>query len=256
VQKTQPELVAQQDIDVASGKDLETNAAVSAAKQGLLAAQSTLAKDKALYSYARITAPFDGVVTEIDAYTGALLPAGTSSNKGDQALCHIAEDRLLRLVIPVPESAVPAIRLGSSVQVRVPVLAKTFQGRVARIADRVDLSTRTMHTEIDVPNPKLEIVPGMYAEASLVLKEDRDVLAIPLQAVDRQQDRATVFVVDGNGRIQERQIQTGLETSDQVEFISGLQENDLVVVGNRTQLRPGATIQPKLIPSGLLTGGT
>src|ERR1017187_1195331 len=133
VQKTRPELVAQQEIDVAQGKDLEANAGVSSAKdslaasdEALIGAKAALERDKAMYSYSRITAPFDGVVTEIDAYTGALLPAGTSSNKGDQALCHLAEDRVLRLVIPVPESAVPDIRSGTSVEVRVPVLAKVF----------------------------------------------------------------------------------------------------------------------------------
>ena len=83
VQKTRPELVAQEEIDVAQGKDLEANAgvssaqdAVAAAEQGVVAAKAALGKDKAMFAYARITAPFDGVVTQIYAYTGALLPGG------------------------------------------------------------------------------------------------------------------------------------------------------------------------------------
>jgi RND family efflux transporter MFP subunit len=261
VQKTRPELVAQEEVDIAQGKDVEASANVSAVKdslagseQSLVASRAALEKDKAMYAYSRITAPFDGIVTEIDAYTGALLPAGTSSNKGDQALCHLSDDHLLRLVIPVPESAVPEIRLGSSVQVRVPVLSRTFQGIVARIADQVDLSTRTMHTEIAVPNPGLQIVPGMYAEASLVLKQKQMVLAVPIQALARQEDRVTVFLVDKDKKIQERQVQVGIEMPDQVEILSGLDENDLVVIGNRSQLRTGMAIQPKLISSGS-TGG-
>ena len=263
VQKTRPELVAQQEIDVAQGKDLEANAGVSSAKdslaasdEALIGAKAALERDKAMYSYSRITAPFDGVVTEIDAYTGALLPAGTSSNKGDQALCHLAEDRVLRLVIPVPESAVPDIRPRTSVEVRVPVLAKVFQGNVARVSDQVDLSTRTMHAEIDVPNANFVIVPGMYAEASLVLKEKHGALAVPVQALDRQEGRVTVFAVDKSNKIEERQVQTGIETPNLVEVVSGLDENDLVVVGNRSQLRAGTTIQPKLVSSGLTGGGT
>ncbi len=262
VQKTRPELVAQEEIDVAQGKDLEASAGVSSAKDSLAAseeavigAKAALERDKAMYSYSRITAPFDGVVTEIDAYTGALLPAGTSSNKGDQALCHLAEDRVLRLVVPVPESAVPDIRSGTSVQVRVPVLGKVFQGTVARVSDQVDLSTRTMHAEIDVANANLMIVPGMYAEASLVLKEKQGTLAVPVQALDRQEGRVTVFAVDKNNKIEERQVQTGIETPDLVEVVSGLNENDLVVVGNRSQLRTGTTIQPKLVSNGLTSGG-
>ena len=113
VMQTRPGLVAQEEVDVANGKDLEAKAGASGAKaevsateQALAMSKAALEKDKAMFAYARITAPFDGVVTEIDAYGGALLPAGTSSNKGDQALCHLSENDLLRLVIPVPERAV------------------------------------------------------------------------------------------------------------------------------------------------------
>ena len=126
VQKARPELVAQEEVDAAQGKDLEANAgvssakdAVSAAEQGLLAAKAALGKDQAMYGYARITAPFDGVVTEIYAYTGALLPAGTSSNKGDLALCQLSQNNILRLVIPVPERAVADVHIGDTVDIDV-----------------------------------------------------------------------------------------------------------------------------------------
>ena len=262
VQKTRPELVAQEEVDVAQGKDLEASAGVSAAEdsvagseQALVGAKAAYEKDRAMYGYARITAPFDGVVTEIDAYTGALLPAGTSSNKGDQALCHLAQDSLLRLVIPVPESAVPTIKIGGGAEVRVPVLNKAFQGTVARVSDEVDLATRTMRTEIDVPNPHLEIVPGMYAEASLVLKQRADALSVPVQAIDHQAGGATVLLINPEDQVQERPVQLGIETSDRVEVLSGLNENDLVVVGNRSQLRPGMKVQPKLVSNAPTSGG-
>src|SRR5580704_16522115 len=170
VQKSRPELVAQEEIDVAQGKDLEANANVSAAKDSqaagieeLSASKAALEKDRALFAYARITAPFDGVITEMDAYTGALLPAGTSSNKGDQALCHLSQNNLLRLVIPVPERVVSTIQDGQSVDVRVSGLNKDFNGNIVCFSDSIDPQTRTMHTEVDVENPTFEIVPGMYA---------------------------------------------------------------------------------------------
>src|SRR6266436_5516220 len=122
VQKSRPELVAQQEIDVAQGKDLEASANVSSekaalasAEQGLQVAKAALGKDQAMFDYARMTAPFDGVVTQIYAYTGALLPAGTSSNKSDSGLCRLAQNNLLWLVIPVPERAVPDIHLGENI---------------------------------------------------------------------------------------------------------------------------------------------
>src|SRR5579863_2673930 len=126
VQKSRPELVAQEEIDAAQGKDLEANAgvssakdAVSAAEQGLLAAKAALGKDQAMFAYARITAPFDGVVTQIYAYTGSLLPAGTSSNKGDLALCQLSQNNVLRLVIPLPERAVTDVHVGDTVDIKV-----------------------------------------------------------------------------------------------------------------------------------------
>ncbi len=167
VQKSRPELMAQEEIDVAQGKDLEANAGESSAKDGLAgsvqelaSSKAALEKDRALFAYARITAPFDGVVTEIDAYTGALLPAGTSSNKGDQTLCHLSQNNLLRLVIPVPERAVADLRVGEDVTVRVSTINKTFQGKVSLYSDQIDPQTRTMHTEVVVPNATYEIVPG------------------------------------------------------------------------------------------------
>jgi len=170
VQKTRPELVAQEEIDVSQGKDLEADAGVSSAKDSVAAAEQELTgskaaldKDKAMFDYARITAPFDGVVTKIDAYTGALLPAGTSSNKGDQALCRLSQNDLLRLVIPVPERAVASIHLGEPVAVSVSGLNRTFTGKVVRYSDQIDMDTRTMHTELQVPNPNYQIVPGIYA---------------------------------------------------------------------------------------------
>lgn len=262
VQKQRPELVAQEEVDVAQGKDMEADAGVSSAKdalagaqEGFAAARATLEKDTDLYSYSRITAPFSGVVTEIDAYTGTLLPAGTSSNKGDQPLCHLAQNSLLRVVIPVPESAVPDIHLHEPVQVRVAVLNKAFQGTIARVADEVDLATRTMHTEIEVPNPTLEIVPGMYADALIQLKQGRNALAVPVQALDRAGGQVTVFVVGRDSTIHQTAVKLGIQTPDYAEVISGLNEGDLVAIGNPSQFRSGMLVRPREVAAASADGG-
>ncbi len=140
---------------------------MEAAKAGLAAAQehfqeATANRERvqALFDYTKITAPFDGVVTGRYADTGAMLAAGTSSEQQALPLVKLSQNGLLRLDIPVPETDVPAVRLGKKVSVEVQALNKTFEGTVARFADKVDDSTRTMMTEVDVPNPNLEIVPG------------------------------------------------------------------------------------------------
>jgi len=255
VQKTQPELVAQEEVDVAQGKDLEANAGVSAAKDALAAAEQALQvakaaldRDRSLFAYARMTAPFEGVVTKIYAYTGALLPAGTSSSKSDAALCHLSQNNLLRLVIPVPERAVADVHTGETVAVDVSALKETFNGKIALVSDQIDMTTRTMHTEVTVPNPNYELVPGMYASVQIPLHTAKGVLAIPMQAVEGMgSGQGTVLVVDRSNRIEKREVKTGLESSSDVEIVSGLQENDLVVFGEQNQFKPGQVVSPKTI---------
>ncbi|HTX16751.1 MAG TPA: efflux RND transporter periplasmic adaptor subunit [Candidatus Baltobacteraceae bacterium] len=260
VQKTRPELVAQEEIDVAQGKDLEANAGVSSAKdalagsqQELLGAKAALDRDKALYSYSNITAPFDGVVTEMDAYTGSLLPAGTSSNKGDQALCRLSQNDLLRLVIPVPERAVPDIHIGDTVAVDVSGLNRKFDGKIVRFSDQIDPDTRTMHTEVDVPNPKYVLVPGMYATVEIPLQTVQNALTVPVQAVQSSAEgHGTVLVVGPDNRIERRDVTTGIESATDIEILSGLSENERVVFGEQAQFRPGELVAPTVVaPSNM-----
>lgn len=255
VQKNRPELVAQQEIDVAQGKDLEASAGVSSAKdslaaaeQALLAARAALAKDQAMFAYARMTAPFDGVVTQMYAFTGALLPAGTSAAKGDSALCRLSQNDLLRLVIPVPERAVPEIKDGQPVEVDVSSLNRTFTGKIVRYSDQIDPNTRTMHTEIDVPNPKYELVPGMYASVKIPLHSVSDVLVVPVQAVQSKgPDAGVVLAVNANNQLERRDVKTGLQTATDVEIVSGLHEGEMVVFGEQNQFRDGELVTPKLV---------
>jgi len=258
VQKSQPGLVAQQEVDDALGKDQEAGAAVSGAKdavsgaeQALLSAKAALDKDKDIFAYTHITAPFDGVVTSIDAYTGALLPAGTSSSKGDLALCHLSQNNLLRLVIPLPERAVPDVQIGETVSVNVTTLGKTLQGKIVRFSDQIDLQTRTMYTEVDVPNPDYTLVPGMYVSVVIPLRTQQNVLTVPLQAVHLSgESKGSVLVVNGSGRIERRDVTLGIQTADKAEILDGLTEGDEVVLGEQDQYKPDELVSPKLVSTG------
>jgi len=252
VQKERPELVAQQDIDVAQGKDQEADAALSAAKaalsaaeQAVVASQAALDKDKALYAYSRITAPFDGVVTEMDAFTGALLPAGTSSNKGDLALCKLSQNNLLRLVIPVPERAVPDVKIGQSIPVKVTTLNKMLDGKIVRVSGLIDLETRTMHTEIQVPNADYTLVPGMYASVELPLHTAENALTVPIQAFESSgEGRGTVLVVNGSNRIELREVRPGIQTASLVQILDNVKAGERVVIGDQSQYRIGELVKP------------
>jgi multidrug efflux pump subunit AcrA (membrane-fusion protein) len=110
------------------------------------------------------------------------------------------------------------------------------------------MSTRTMDTEVDVQNPTLVLVPGMYAEVNLTLAEKNNVLSVPVTAVDTE--ASTVMVVTPEKHIEVRKIKLGLETADRVEVRSGLQDGDLVVIGNRGGLQPGQAVEPKIVKMG------
>ncbi len=261
VQKSRPELISQEEIDVAQGKNLEADAevsarkaAISAAEEALTAAKAALGKDQALFDYARMTAPFDGVVTQMYAFTGALLPAGTAStSKGDSALCRLSQNDLLRLVIPVPERAVSNIHIGESVAVNVSGMDRVFEGKIIRFSDQIDMATRTMHTEVDVPNPKYQLVPGMYASVKIPLHTAAKVLTVPVQAFQAgAEGKGIVFVVGPGNKIERRDVAVGLQSATDVEITSGLQENETVIFGSLSQYRPGEIVAPKLVqPSSM-----
>src|SRR5262249_16229171 len=145
VSKTQPRLIAQQDLDEAASRDRGSEAQVATAKAAIASAKGQLAmseanqaKTKTLVGYTRITAPFAGVLTHRYADTGAMIQAGTSSQTQAMPLVKLSETRLLRLIMPVPESAVPRIRDRQPVTVFVPSLDRTFPGTVARSSGRLD----------------------------------------------------------------------------------------------------------------------
>jgi RND family efflux transporter MFP subunit len=247
VLKREPGLVPQQEVDEAHSRDLVAEAQVSTAKSNLKTAEQHARVSRAdqgrvetLHKYLTITAPFEGVVTKRYANVGAMIQAGTSSQA--MPVLQLSQNNLLRLILPVPESSVGRVRVGETVDVRVPSLGRTFPGRVARLAEKVQPSTRTMDTEVDVQNPTLTLIPGMYAEVNLHIAESRGALAIPLDAVDRSTSAARAYVV-ADGVIRIVPVTLGLETDQSVEILSGLKEGDTVVVGRHAGLREGQKVQ-------------
>ena len=209
-------------------------------------ARAEQAHVKTMMEYSIITAPFAGVVTKRYANKGSMIQAGTASQSQAMPLVRLAQDNVLRLVLPVPESAVSRIRVGSTMDVIVPSLHKTFPGRVARTADTLQVSTRTMDTQVDVANPNYVLVPGMFAEVNLRLDEHDNVLAVPVDSVSGTGADAHVFVVQ-DGKLHSTAIATGLETAQRTEVRSGLREGDLVVVGRQSGLKDGQPVQAKIV---------
>jgi RND family efflux transporter MFP subunit len=242
VNKGHPNLVAQQELDAAEAKDRTTEAVIAGAK-------AEVERDETLIAYTRITAPFDGVITHRYADPGSLIQAGTASDTQSMPLVCLSDNYRLRLDISVPLGNVKDIRLGDQVEVRVESLkGKPFMGTISRSARKVDEDTRTMITEIDVPNPKLELVPGMYARVVLKIGQRPQALTIPTEAISSGKN-PSVYVVNGKQEIEERPITTGLETPTKYEILAGLKEGDLVMIGGRSTVKPGQKVEAKLIES-------
>ena len=238
VNQDHPNLIAQQDLDTAEARDATAAGTVAASK-------ADVDKDQTLVAYTRLTAPFAGVITKRYADPGSLIQAGTTSNTQAMPLVRVSDNTLLRLDFPVSVDYVPGIRLGAPVSVRVDSLGgRTFEGKIARFSDKVDDSTRTMVVEMELPNPSLELVPGMYATVMLKVDHRPHALAIPIEAVPA--GGTSVLLVNGSHEVEERAVKLGIETSARYEVLVGLQEGDLVMIGNPAQLAAGQQVEPRL----------
>jgi RND family efflux transporter MFP subunit len=238
VNQDHPNLIAQQDLDSAEARDATAAGTVAATK-------ADVDKDQTLVAYTRLTAPFAGVITKRYADPGSLIQAGTTSNTQAMPLVRVSDNTLLRLDFPVSVDYVPGIRLGAPVSVRVDSLGgRTFEGKIARFSDKVDDSTRTMVVEMELPNPSLELVPGMYATVMLKVDQRPHALAIPIEAVPA--GGTSVLLVNGSHEVEERAVKLGIETSARYEVLVGLEEGDLVMIGNPAQLAAGQQVEPRL----------
>lgn len=262
VEKTRPGLVAQQEIDDALSKDQIAESQVAVAKSQLSAAHEQIKvveaeqnKFRTLSGYTRVVAPFDGVVTKRYADTGAMIQAGVASQTQAMPVVRLSQHNLLRLVLPVPESAAGGIKTGSTVQVRVPSLGRNFAGKVARTSDQVETATRTMRAEVDVPNPSRTLIPGMYAEIVLTVAQSHAAISIPLTAITKKEYKSSAWVVNGKDQLEMREIETGITSPTRIEVKSGIVEGEMVVLGARGTLRQGMHVQPKLVDAPAKNGG-
>lgn len=254
VNRTTPNLVAQQEIDLALSQADATAAELSSRQAAALVAEQELAetqaeelKAQALADYATIRAPFTGIVTKRYADTGAMVPQGIQSSQQAMPVVRITQVDPLRLSFPVPESMVSLVHADAPVTVRVPSLSRIFDGKIWRFTGKTTDITRTMETQLLIPNPRFELKPGMLASVEFVLARRDQVLAIPVEAVDEDGKEPAVLVVDPDGKVEDRKLKLGIKSPDRYEVISGLAENEKVIVAGRSRFVPGQTVQTRTV---------
>jgi len=248
---TRPGLIAQQELDDAQSKDLNSQAQVDAAKAALAAAQQHAEAAKAdnervqaLENYTTVTAPIAGVVIWRYADTGALIQGGTNSNDATLPIVRLSQSTLLRLRIPVPEDDVKFVHEGDVLQVRVDAINRSFDGKIVRFTRNVNFETRTMETEVDVENKDLSIAPGMYANTALQLGRAHDVVTIPVEALVLKGQQRAVYALSAGNRVRIRNVQVGIEGSKLAEITSGISPGDRVIIGGQEKYQEGEEVNP------------
>lgn len=249
----QPGVIAAQELDNARSQAEATQAqidaalsALSGAKQGAAASAADQQRVGALRGYTTVTAPLKGVITWRYADTGALIQTGTNSETQALPIVKLSQSDLLRLRVPVPEDAIQYIHAGDAMRIHVAAIQQDFPGKVVRFARDLDLTTRTMQTEVDVPNADLRITPGMYANTYLTLAHRDNVLTVPIAAIEGTGSSGTALVLNNSNQVQRRTVQVGLRGSLLVEVTQGLEAGDRVVLGGGDTLKDNDRVTPQL----------
>ncbi len=255
---TRPGLIAQQELDDAQAKDLSGESQIDAAKSNHDAAleklagdQSELQRYQALFAYTFIRAPFNGVVTYRYADTGSLLAAGTSESQSAMPLVRLAQSEVLRLRMPVPESAADYMHVGGEATLQVQATGELIHTKIVRFTRSMNRNTHTMLTEVDVPNKDLHLSPGMYADATFPLKNHDHALSVPIDAIVEGDD-PYVLALDATNHVIKRSVVLGIQGPNRYEIRQGVQEGERVIAGNQSNYEPGELVDPSPIDTNLI----
>ena len=232
--------ITEQDLDEARARAAKAVAELELARARGKGAEARVAELRALTQYATLHAPFAGVVIRRFVDRGALVQASSSNNA---PLLIVARTDTVRVFADVPEPDVPFISRGDRAVLEAAALrGRTFAGQITRFAEALDPSSRTMRTEIDLPNADGILRPGMYGTVAIAVETHADALTVPEAAVQRGKTRAVVYIVDGD-RAAERIVKPGLTAEERVEILEGLGDGDRVITSGVVGLSEGAPVQ-------------
>ncbi|HZR57843.1 MAG TPA: efflux RND transporter periplasmic adaptor subunit [Terriglobales bacterium] len=227
--------VAQQETD-------ERTSSYTQGQAALAAATANVRRLEQLESFKRVYAPFSGVITKRNIDIGALINAGNGGT--NQELFDMARIDPIRVYVDVPENYTPSIHSGVHAKIELAALVgKQFTGNVVRTSDSIDPATRTLRTEIDVPNPKGELLPGSYAQVHFALNVQTPGLSVPVNALLFRAEGPRAAVVDSQGKVHLKPVVIGRDYGTAVQILGGLSPNDSIILNPSDSLEEGQQIQ-------------
>jgi membrane fusion protein (multidrug efflux system) len=224
--------------------DLVMPQTVDAARAKADVARAGLQRIETLLDYAKITAPFAGVITKRWADPGALIPAATSSSAAkNAAVVTLMDFSTVRIDVAIPDTEAPLVKKDLPAKVTVDELpGRTFEGTITRFSYALDESTKTMATEIDIQNPDLALRPGMWANVQIDLQKKTKAQLLPAEALVVEKNKASVFVVR-DGKAQKILVKIGFDDGVNVEITSGLTPTDAVILTGKQAVADGQPVK-------------
>lgn len=227
--------VSQQELD-------QQVSAYQQAQANLAAAEANVHRLDEMEAFKRIYAPFTGVITKRLIDVGALINAGNGGS--NRELFDIAQVDPLRVYVNVPQTYSPMIQIGmKAFLVQGEYAGQEFAGKVVRTADSIDPGSRTLLTEIDVPNPTGKILPGAYAQAHFATKVTAPLITVPINTLLFRAEGPRAAVVESDNKVHLRPIKIGRDYGSSVEVVSGVDVNDQVVVNPADSLEDGQPVK-------------
>jgi len=229
-QQKVPDLVVPQTVDDARGK--------------LDVAKANLERTETLLNYARITAPFSGIITKRTVDPGAFIPAATSGSAAQNAaIVTLTDLNRVRLQVAVPELESSLVANDQPVRLSVDGLpGRNFDGKITRFSYSLDDQSKTMLAEIELPNPKFELRPGMYAIVKIGIERKEDTLLVPVDALLIEKSGASVFTIADN-KAKKTPVKTGFNDGTNAEIVSGIKPDQSVILIGKKTLADGQPVQ-------------
>jgi multidrug efflux system membrane fusion protein len=226
--------VAQQEAD-------ERSSGYTQGEAALASATANVRRLEQLESFKHIYAPFSGTVIRRNTDVGALINAGNSGN--NQELFVVAQISPIRVYVDVPEIYAGSIRQGLAAEIELPALpGQRFSGNVARTSDAIDPATRTLRTEIDVPNRDGRLYPGSYAQVHFGVKTTTARLSVPVNALLFRAEGPRAAVVTGDGKVHLKPVVIGRDYGTDVEVLGGLDPTDSIILNPSDSLEEGQAV--------------